>query len=89
MINDINTINILSNPLKTLSFNISVALKVSKYRVFSGPYFPVFGLNTEIYSVHLRPEKTPHLDTFHAVFVSRKCILGCLTGVYVLSTESH
>ena len=30
------------------------AWKVSKYRVFSGPYFPVFGLNTEIYSVILR-----------------------------------
>ena len=30
--------------------------KVSKYEVFSGPYFPVFG-----------PEKTPYLDTFHAV----------------------
>ena len=29
------------------------ARKVSKYRVFSGPYFPVFGLNTEIYSVNL------------------------------------
>ena len=26
--------------------------KVSKYRVFSGLYFPVFGLNTEIYSVN-------------------------------------
>ena len=30
--------------------------EVSKYGVFSGPYFPVFG-----------PEKTPYLDTFHAV----------------------
>ena len=29
---------------------------MSKYRVFSGLYFPVFG-----------PEKTPYLDTFHAV----------------------
>ena len=28
--------------------------KVSKYEVFSGLYFPVFGLNTEIYSVKLR-----------------------------------
>ena len=28
------------------------AWKVCKYRVFSGPYFPVFGLNTEIYSVY-------------------------------------
>ena len=47
-----------------------------KYGFFSGPYFPVFGLNTEIYGVNLRvqskygkygPEKTPDLDTFHAV----------------------
>ena len=30
------------------------ALKVSKYGVFSGPYFPAFGLNTERYSVSLR-----------------------------------
>ena len=30
--------------------------KMSKYGVFSGTYFPVFG-----------PEKTPYLDTFHAV----------------------
>ena len=29
---------------------------MSKYRFFSGPYFPVFG-----------PEKTPYLDTFYAV----------------------
>ena len=28
--------------------------KVSKYGVFSGPYFPVFGLNTKIYSINLR-----------------------------------
>ena len=31
--------------------------KVSKYRVSSGLYFPVFG-----------QEETPYLDTFHAVF---------------------
>ena len=30
--------------------------KVSKYGVSSGPYFPVFG-----------PEKTPYIDSFHAV----------------------
>ena len=29
---------------------------MSKYRVFSVPYFPVFG-----------PEKTPHLKTFYEV----------------------
>ena len=28
--------------------------KVSKYGVFSGPHFPVFGLNTGIYGVNLR-----------------------------------
>ena len=27
---------------------------MSKYRVFSGPYFPAFGLNTERYGVSLR-----------------------------------
>ena len=34
----------------------SAAWKLSSYRVFSGPYFPVFG-----------PEETPYLDTFHVV----------------------
>ena len=35
---------------------------MSKYEVFSGPYFPVFSPNTGKY----RPEKNPHLDTFEA-----------------------
>ena len=35
---------------------------MSKYGDFSGPYFPVFGLNTGKY----RPEKAPYLDAFHA-----------------------
>ena len=40
---------------------------------FSGLYFPVFGLNTEIYFVFspntgkYGPEKTPYLDTFYTV----------------------
>ena len=29
---------------------------MSKHEAFSGPFFPIFG-----------PEKTPYLDTFHAV----------------------
>ena len=33
--------------------NAGNALKVSKYGVFSGPYFPAFGLNTERLSVSL------------------------------------
>ena len=40
------------------------AWKVSKYGVISGPYFPVFGLNTGKYG----PEITLYLDTLHAVF---------------------
>ena len=40
--------------------------EVSKYDVFSGPYFPVFGLNLRIHSEYrkIRTEKTPYLDTF-------------------------
>ena len=37
--------------------------KVSRYRVFSGPYFPVLRFNTGKYG----PEKIPYLDTCHAV----------------------
>ena len=48
---------------------------VSKYTVFYGPYFPVFGLNLEIYKISVfspntrkyGPEKTSYLDTFHTV----------------------
>ena len=45
------------------------AWKVSKYRVFSGTYFPVFELNTEY-----GPEKTPYLGTFHAVILRTSVI---------------
>ena len=54
--------------------NIYTAWKVSKYGVFSGPYFPAFGLNTERYcsifspnTAKYGPEKIPYLDIFHAV----------------------
>ena len=49
---------------------------LSKYGFFSGPYFPAFGLNPEIYGVNLRIQskyrkiwtrKTPYLKTFNAV----------------------
>ena len=45
---------------------------MSKYRVISGPCFPVFGLDTEIYGVNQNtgkygPEITSYMDTFHAV----------------------
>ena len=42
----------------------AIAWKVSKYGVVSGPYFPVFGVNTGKYG----PEKTLYSETFlHSV----------------------
>ena len=49
------------------SWTVSLAWKVSKYGAFSGPYFPVFGLNTKRYRVKIRTRKTPYLNTFHTV----------------------
>ena len=49
------------------------------FQDFARAYFPVFGLNTEIYGVNLhiqseyrkiRTRKTPYLDTFDAVLIS-------------------
>ena len=54
------------------------AWKVPEYGVFSGPYFSVFELNTEIYGGNLRIspiagkyglQKTPYFDTFDAVIM--------------------
>ena len=43
---------------------------MSKYGVFSGPYFPAFGLNVFIpNSEKYGPEKTPFSDTFQAMVV--------------------
>ena len=45
--------DILSDKLLSHYVRTFTAWKVSKYGVFSGPHFPVFGLNSEIYSVNL------------------------------------
>ena len=57
---------------------INVIFVLSKYGVFSGPYFPVFSRNTRKYG----PEKPPYLDTFHGVssfqpltFITKSSIL--------------
>ena len=59
----------------------TTARKMSKYEVFSGPYFPLFRLNTEIYRVKLRIQskygkiqarKNSALDTFHAVNITNR-----------------
>ena len=58
------------------------AWKVSKYEVISGPYVPVFGLNTGKDG----PDITPYLHTFHAVYF---CIFYVVkdTEVEAYSTE--
>ena len=48
------------------------ASEVSKYGVTSGPYFPVFGLNTGKYG----PETPPYLDTSHSVFLLKVQSIG-------------
>ena len=68
------------NNNKVDSMETGTAWKVSKQGVFSGPYFPAFGLNTVRYYSVFRPnvgkyvpEKTPYLDTFHAVTAHSNC----------------
>ena len=51
----INKCNVINNIQRI------IARKMSKYRVFSGPYLSVFSPNTGKYG----PEKTPYMDTFH------------------------
>ena len=53
---------------------MNTAWKVSKYGVFSGLYFPAFGLNTDQNVEKYGPEKTPYLDTFHTVEeIAKRC----------------
>ena len=51
---------------------------MSKYRVFSGLYFPVFSPNTGKYG----PEKPPCLDSFHAMkLLNQHCeCMSCING---------
>ena len=53
-------------------------VKIVCIRSYSGPYFPVFGLNTGRYGVSLRIQSkcgkiqtriTPNTDNFHAVYI--------------------
>ena len=55
-------------------FRTQTVWKVSKFEAFSGPYFPAFGLNTGKYG----PEKTPYLDTFHAIKVYNSANISIL-----------
>ena len=56
---------------------------MSKYGVISGPYFPVFELNTGKYG----PEKTPYLETFHPVQGSMLRAMSFIVVLEALSSE--
>ena len=56
---------------------------MSKYGVFSGPYFSVFGLNTEVYLGKYGPEKTPNLDTWRIVWYQSIKILKTTENVVI------
>ena len=74
-----------------LAMKTTTAWKVSKYWVFSGPYFPAFGLNTEKYSVSLRIQfecgkirtrKNSVFGHFHTVNISaNNFFLKCLIAI--------
>ena len=44
---------------------VHIAWKLSKYGLFTRPYFPICGLNTGKYGL----ESTPYFDTFHTVSI--------------------
>ena len=64
---------------------------MSKYGVFSGPYFPVVGLNTEVFGLKTGkygPEKAPYLDTFHAVSILQILATGFSIKISILTNTS-
>ena len=61
----VRTIDLMPLKCKIKYTRANTAWKVSKYRVFLCPYFPLFSPYTGKY----RPVKTPYLDTFRAVEV--------------------
>ena len=52
-------------------------VQMCKYGVISGPFFPVFWLNTG----KNEPEITPYLDTFHTVIRLQFDLLRCVLAI--------
>ena len=72
-------------PLVAASESSNTAWKVSKYGLISGPYFPVFGLNSGKYG----PEETPYLGTFYAVYNTYSKHMKEIFEVYLESCQTH
>ena len=69
--------------------------KVSKYRIISSPYFPVFRLNTEIYSVNVhiqsKYKKIQAINNFAFKHFSRSVfsIFLRIVHIYQINVCSH
>ena len=66
------------------------AWKVSKYRVFSGPHFPIFSPTTGKYG----EKKTPYLETFNAVAkythnVIKKYVILITSSIFTLCRKCN
>ena len=77
-------VNCPSTKVLTIT-NIVTVWKVSKYGVFSGPYFPAFWRNTERYSVSLSIQ-----SKWGKIRTRKKSVFGHLSrsecyGIYLLS----
>ena len=83
----------------TSGFTLTV-WKVSQCRVFSGPYFSAFELKTPYLCAFspnpgkYEPQKTPHLDTFHAASVHLILTVLIFSRLeyytqYVLTSNTH
>ena len=68
-------------------YESSSAWKVSKYGVISGPYFPVFGLKTDLlrkslYSVWIQEKTDQKQFCICTPFTQCSCNWGCSAQVY-------
>ena len=66
--------------LKFMIFIWHTASKVPKYGVFAGPYFPVFGLNTDIYGANPRIQ-----SEYRKMLTGKNSAFGHFTQWYLLT----
>ena len=59
---------------------LATVWKVSKYGFFSGPYFPVFGLNTTIYGTNLGIQ-----SKYGKMRTRKKSVFGHVSAVYLFT----
>ena len=67
-------------------------VKSVRTRSYSGPYLPVFGLNTERYSDEcekIQTRITPNTDTFYAVIVSQQATSSQPTSLRVANPRVY